>query len=88
MHLEPIAHLGPTRSEVRSRPRRLVTAWAIIALVILVVMTACAEGTAHDAQRGQQQDAKRTSVVQSVQETYTANIIAATPPPPTATAKP
>lgn len=88
MPLEPIARPAPTPSKQPSQPRRLVVAWVAIALALLVALTACAEGTANDAARGQQLDARRTSVVQSVQETYTANIIDATPPPATATKAP
>lgn len=88
MPLEPIARPAPTSSERSKRSKRLLAGWVAIALAMLVAMTACAEGTANEAARGQQQDARRTSVVQSVQETYTANIIAATPPPATATTTP
>ena len=80
----PLADLTGSGQENRFRkplaPRRISAVWIVIALTILLALTACAEGTAHDAARGQQVDARRTSVVQSVQETYTANIIDATPP--------
>lgn len=88
MLLEPIVHPGQTNNDGRARAKRLMAAWVAIALAILVALTACAEGTASDAARGQREDARRTSVVQSVQETYTAGILASTPPPPTATKAP
>jgi hypothetical protein len=52
----------------------------MIALALLLGLTACAEGTARDAKQGPEADARRTSVMQSVQETYTASILTGTPP--------
>jgi len=40
-----------------------------------LALTACAEGTARDAKRGKEADAKRTSVVDEIQATESANLI-------------
>ncbi|MGI8482753.1 MAG: hypothetical protein ACR2OU_00635, partial [Thermomicrobiales bacterium] len=41
--------------------RRLAS--LVLVLLIAMTLTACAEGTARDAEVGKEQDAKRTSVV-------------------------
>lgn len=40
-----------------------------------LVLSACAEGTARDAKRGKEEDTKRTSVVDEIQATESANLI-------------
>lgn len=46
---------------------------------VLLGLTACAEGTARDAERGKEADAKRTSVVDDVQATESARYVQGTP---------
>ncbi|HWK79720.1 MAG TPA: hypothetical protein VNP95_03090 [Thermomicrobiales bacterium] len=47
---------------------------------VLAGLSACAEGTARDAERGKQADAKRTSVVDEIQATQSARFLEGTPP--------
>jgi hypothetical protein len=44
------------------------------------VLTACAQGTSREAERGQERDAERTSVVDDLQATQTARLVLGTPP--------
>ena len=56
---------------------------------VLVGLTGCAEGTARNATRGKEEDAKRTSVVDDVQATESARLLGGTPSTtPTPTAEP
>lgn len=58
---------------------------------VLAGLSACAEGTARDAERGKQADAKRTSVVDEIQATQSARLVSGTPqgsPTATTTAEP
>lgn len=55
--------------------------WWIVALLFgTLTLAGCAEGTRRDAERGQQQDAERTSVVSDLQATRSADLIMSTPP--------
>lgn len=57
----------------------------LVALAVLAI-AGCAEGTSRDAERGREQDAERTSVVDDLQSTRTTEIIKGTPnASPTAT---
>jgi hypothetical protein len=67
---ERAAHAGLTR-------RRL--ALALVSGAALCGLSACAEGTARDAERGKKADAKRTSVVSDVQATESAQFLSGTP---------
>lgn len=53
--------------------------------VAMLALVGCAEGTSRDAERGREADAERTSVVDSLQATSSADLIRrvgeATPPP-------
>jgi hypothetical protein len=81
MPSEPIARPGQPRTSTQNRGRKL----ALVALCVLAI-AGCAEGTARDAERGRERDARRTSVVDELQSTRTSEIILGTPPAsPTAT---
>lgn len=53
--------------------RRLAS--LVLVLLIAMTLTACAEGTARDAEVGKEQDAKRTSVVNEIQATESAGFL-------------
>ena len=55
---------------------------ALTGLTLLAAVAGCAEGTRRDARDGQEADAERTSVVQDLQATRSARILASTPTPP------
>ena len=75
MHLEPIAPRDrPQISRLRKHGARLV-----IVGVCALSIAGCAEGTSHDAERGRERDAERTSVVDDLQSTRTSEIIKGTP---------
>jgi hypothetical protein len=81
MPSEPIAPHGPPQTSRKLRGRKL----ALVAFCVLAI-AGCAEGTARDAERGRERDARRTSVVDELQSTRTSEIIRGTPPAsPTAT---
>ncbi len=87
MPSEPIANHRPGANDGRQRAlilRRRVRAIAVVGLAMLV-LAGCAEGTSRDAQRGREADAERTSVVDSLQATSSADLIRrtaeGTPPP-------
>lgn len=43
------------------------------------VLTSCAQGTSRDAERGREQDAERTSIVNNLQATETSRLVSGTP---------
>jgi hypothetical protein len=51
----------------------------ITAIVILVSLVGCAEGTARDAEKGRARDAEATSVVDNLQSTRTSELINGSP---------
>ena len=54
--------------------------------ILALTVIGCAEGTSKDAERGRERDAERTSVVDDLQSTRTAELINGTPnASPTAT---
>lgn len=75
MHLEPT---GPHQTPLTSIWRqRLMT--VIVAIMIVVSLVGCAEGTARDAERGRARDADATSVVDTLQSTRTSELINSSP---------
>ncbi len=77
---------NPRRPAIE-RIARLVIAWSVTAAIVVLCMTACAEGTSRDAEEGKQQDAERTSVVSDLQATQSILLLTESPeatPPPTA----
>lgn len=72
--------------------RRRVTRRRFVTLLaaggVLSGLTACAEGTARDAERGKEADLKRTSVVDDVQATRSASLLTAGTATPQPTEKP
>lgn len=79
------------RGERSAAPRRAAFGSALLAL-ILVVLAGCAEGTSRDAEQGRQTDAERTSVVDDLQASASADLIrragGGTPPPATEAPQP
>lgn len=69
---------------VRPRLRRRVCSLVLVTLTA-VTLTACAEGTARDAEVGKEQDAKRTSVVNEIQATESAGFLLHGTPSPAPT---
>jgi hypothetical protein len=66
-------------------------AFGVVVIGVLVLaLVGCAEGTSRDAERGREADAERTSVVDSLQATSSADLIRrageAMPPPDDAAA--
>lgn len=59
--------------------RRLAARIAVPVLV-LGLLSGCADGLAPDAQRGREQDSRRDSVVTDLQATQTWNLVHGTPP--------
>ncbi len=43
------------------------------------ILVSCSQGTSRDAERGRQQDAERTSVVDNLQATETSRLVSGTP---------
>lgn len=92
MPSDPIAshHLKENDRQLRPRTRRRGV-WGV-ALVgsIMLVLVGCAEGTSRDAERGRQKDAERTSVVDDLQASASADLLRraaeGTPPPDDAAA--
>lgn len=85
MPLEPTEHPGPKkRSSAHHGTRHLLSpiVLALTGLTLLAAVVGCAEGTRRDARDGQDADAERTSVVQELQATRSARILASTPTPP------
>lgn len=87
MPSEPIAsqHLRRTDLPLRARaPRRKAPAVLLFGLITLALV-GCAEGTSRDAERGREEDAERTSVVDLLQASASADLVRqggeATPPP-------
>ncbi len=78
MPLEPTASPVATAADTRRLGR--ITA-LLVSLIVLLSLSACAEGNARDAREGQEVDAERTSVVRDLQATNSARILAGTPPP-------
>jgi len=77
---------GPIRHPERAGRKRIGRVWrfGLVGLIALT-FTACAEGTAREAERGKEQDAERTSVVDDIQATESAGFLlpgTATPPLP------
>ena len=66
-------------SQPRAITRRRLSL-LVVSGCILAGLSACAEGTARDAERGKEADAKRTSVVDEVQATESARRVSGTPP--------
>lgn len=62
----------------------MASAFALAGLIMLA-LAGCAEGTSHDAERGREEDAERTSVVDLLQASASADLVRqageATPPP-------
>ena len=85
MPLEPTDRLAVKRRSCPRRrphhPLRLI-ALTLTGLTLLAAVAGCAEGTVRDARDGQEADAERTSVVQDLQATRSARILASTPTPP------
>ncbi len=82
---ETTARHAPGKTDRSDRHLRLVALVAGIAMA-LGVLVACSEGTSRDAERGQQEDTQRTSVVSDLQATRSAGVLEpGTPPPPTGT---
>ena len=84
MPLEPTDRLAAKRRSCprrRPHPLRLI-ALTLTGLTLLAAVAGCAEGTVRDARDGQEADAERTSVVQDLQATRSARILASTPTPP------
>ena len=76
-------------ARVATDRRRPLAAWTLGVVMLAGVLAGCSEGTSQDAERGQEQDAQRTSVVSDLQATRAARILEpGTPPPPTATTAP
>lgn len=71
----PAPNDGPARPTITRR--RL--AFLLMSGGVLAGLSACAEGTARDAERGKQADQKRTSVVDDVQATESARLLGGTP---------
>ena len=68
-----------SRTESRLTRRRLCGLGGLGAGVALV-LSACAQGTSREAERGKELDAERTSVVDNLQATQTARLVLGTPP--------
>ena len=77
MPLEPIANRVPPPTESRFTRRRLFSLTAIGAGSTILV--SCAQGTSREAERGKERDAERTSVVDNLQATRTADLVDGTP---------
>lgn len=91
MPSEPTANHRPRRNRVKSpvRARRASTRYALAIGLLVIAMTGCAEGTSRDAERAREDDAERTSVVDALQATTSADMVrrgAESTPPPTETA--
>ncbi len=87
MHSEPTAsqHLRQTDRPPGVRAlRRIASSVALVGLIMLTLV-GCAEGTSRDAERGREEDAERTSVVDLLQASASADLVRrageATPPP-------
>jgi hypothetical protein len=86
MHSEPIASHHRDLNEPKSRASALRSkAFGIAVIgVAILALAGCAEGTSRDAERGREADAERTSVVDSLQATSSADLVRrageATPP--------
>lgn len=77
--------LVPTENPARRHERKTVTRRRLIGGILLVggssgILSACSTGTSRDAERGRQRDAERTSVMDSLQATRTAELVLGTPP--------
>lgn len=87
MPSEPIASRQPNPIDLPSGVRivRRATRAAALFGLVLLLLAGCAEGTSRDAERGRQADTERTSVVDSLQATSSADLVLragqATPPP-------
>lgn len=74
---------NPQREPIDLPKRRIISRRTFGVLLlsggVLSGLSACAEGTARDADRGKQADLKRTSVVDDWQATESARLIQGTP---------
>ncbi len=76
--------LVPTENPARRHERKTITRRRLIGGLVLVggssgVLAACASGTSRDAERGRQRDAERTSVMDDLQATRTAELVLGSP---------
>ena len=59
------------------------TRWRMLGLatigVVATVLVSCSQGTSRDAERGREQDAERTSVVDNLQATETSRLVTGSP---------
>ncbi len=79
MPLEPTANPVKLSTDRISRRHLLGGALGLIASSTLLV--GCSTGNSREAERGRERDAKRTSVVDNLQATKTANLVNSTPEP-------
>ncbi|MEJ7901516.1 MAG: hypothetical protein WKF63_06685 [Thermomicrobiales bacterium] len=47
--------------------------------VVAAILVSCSQGSSRDAERGREQDAERTSVVDNLQATETSRLVSGTP---------
>jgi hypothetical protein len=73
--------LAPTarREPVESKQKRRRASWLVALGLSLLLLVGCAEGTSRDAERGRERDRQRTSVVDELQSTRTAQFISGSP---------
>lgn len=77
MPLERIENHRQLPTDRRPTPRSLL---AIATFgVVAAILVSCSQGTSRDAERGREQDAERTSVVDNLQATETARLVSGTP---------
>jgi hypothetical protein len=79
MPLDPTENLAPRLATKPITRRRLLGAFTLGA-GSSGLLAACSTGTSRDAQRGRERDAERTSVVDNLQATRTAELVLGTPP--------
>lgn len=77
MRLEPTENPAPASRAACSR-RRLV-AGVLVTVAGSSVLVSCSTGSSREAERGRRQDAERTSVVDHLQATRTAELVRSTP---------
>ena len=62
----------------RGHSRRSVLCVATLG-VVATILVSCSQGTSRDAERGREQDAERTSVVDNLQATETSRLVTGSP---------